>query len=125
MNYLVNGLILFFVFLICYQIFLAYFKTIEGIENKNTNGNTNQNQNQNQNQNYTNYNDPMLLAKKNAGNIMALKSLLEKLAPKMSRIDDLSGNVTKLDGEVKQLVQAQADYGHSVAGNTPPKITGT
>jgi hypothetical protein len=123
MNYLITGLILFFIFLICYQIFLAYFKIIEGI--KNNNGNNNGNNSSSENKNYTSYDDPMLLAQQNAGNIMAIKSAMDKLQPQISKITDLSGNVTELDSQVKQLVQAQADYGESIAGSTPPKITGT
>jgi hypothetical protein len=109
MNYLIIGLILFFIFLIWYQIFLAYFTTIrEG------------------NQNYQSYDkNSMILAEKNAGNIEVLRGQLNKIEPILPIITDLSGNVTQLQQQVNQLVQAHANYGKSIAGSKPANVTGT
>ena len=64
---LIKILIGFFIFLIGYQLFLALFKKsdlIEGLENTD----------------YKNYDDdPLILAKKNAGNIEVLKERIDKI----------------------------------------------
>jgi hypothetical protein len=108
MNYLIIGLIIFFIFLISYQIFLAYFTIIEG------------------NENYQTYDkNTMILAQKNAGNIEVLRDQLNKTEPILPLIQDLSGNVSHIQDQVNQLVQAQANYGNSIAGSQPANISGT
>ena len=75
---LINILILFFIFLITYQIILAN-RVIEGA------------------QGYQKYEeDPLILGKQNAANIEVLKGQIDKLT-------DLPGKVDKLDDRVKIL----------------------
>jgi len=106
---LVNILICFFIFLIMYQIFLAT-KIIEGIEN-------------NQYQDYAN--DPLILAEKNAGNIMYLKERLDSFEDINKQVQDLSGNVVTLQDQVNSLLQSQQDYANQMTGGTAPEISGT
>jgi hypothetical protein len=40
-------------------------------------------------------------------------------------VQDLSGNVIKLQQQVDDLVQAQKDYANDLTGGTEPVITGT
>ena len=107
---LVNILICFFIFLIMYQIFLAT-KIIEGIEN-------------NQYQDYD-PNDPLILAEKNAGNIMYLKERLDSFEDINKQVQDLSGNVVTLQDQVNSLLQSQQDYANQMTGGTAPEISGT
>ena len=116
---LVNLLILFFIILIIYQIFLAYFgkSIVEGLTNDNKPDNTE----------YQPYdsNDPLILGKQNAGNIIVIKKELDGLIGLNQQVQDLSGNVTILQNQVNSLVEAQQQYASQVAGGTPPDITGT
>jgi len=109
-------LIFFFIFLILYQIFLAYFKgsIIEG------------------NTGYQDYDtsDPknvMILAQQNAGNISALRSQFGDTQNLKSVIDDISGNVANLQSQVDGLVQAQQQSGEQLNGGSsePITVTGT
>jgi hypothetical protein len=114
---LVNLLIIFFIVLIIYQIFLAYFNNIitEGYENKDD---------------YKPYdtNNPenaLILAQQNAGNIIVIKGQLDNMLGINQQVQDLSGNVANLQQQVTDLVQAQNDYANQMTGGTEPEISGT
>jgi predicted PurR-regulated permease PerM len=111
---LVNILILFFLFLILYQIFLAS-NIIEGLENQYQSYDTN------------NPDNAFILAQKNAGNIAYLKERIDSMESSdiNQQIQDLSGNVQTLQTQVNGLVQAQQQYANQMTGGTPPQITGT
>ena len=116
---LVNLLIIFFIILILYQIFLAHFKNsiMEGYENKD-------------NKDYKSYdtNNPdnaLILAQQNAGNIEVLKSQLDDMLGLNQEVQDLSGNVVRLQQQINDLVQAQNDYANDLTGGVEPEITGT
>ena len=106
---LVNVLIIFFLFLILYQIFLASFNFFEGLENN------------------CNTNDPVILSQKNAGEIELLKSRVNELSnPAYKKeIYDISLNVTQLNSQVLELVNQQAQAANSLVGTSPPEISGT
>ena len=108
---LVNILILFFLLLICYQIFLAYFNNnfLEGLTTQDTTGNTE----------YKPYdtNNPdkvYALAQQNAGNIIALNK----------EVQDMSSNIVNLQSQVNGIVQAQQQYAQQVTPSSPPQISG-
>jgi hypothetical protein len=110
-------LIIFFIILIFYQIFLAYFENslMEGYEN---------------NKDYKPYdtNDPnnaLILAQQNAGNIEVIKGQLDTMLGINQEVQDLSGNVVRLQQQMDDLVQAQNDYANDLTGGTEPEITGT
>ena len=114
---LVNLLIIFFIVLIIYQIFLAYFNNsiTEGYENKDE---------------YKPYdtNNPenaLILAQQNAGNIIVIKGQLDDMLGINKQVQDLSGNVANLQQQVTDLVQAQNDYANQMTGGTEPEISGT
>ena len=116
---LVNLLIIFFIILIFYQIFLAYFENsiMEGYENKD-------------NKDYKSYdtNNPdnaLILAQQNAGNIQVLKGQLDNMLGINQEVQDLSGNVYRLQQQMDDLVQAQNDYANDLTGGVEPEITGT
>ena len=111
---LINILILFFLFLILYQIILAS-NLIEGLENQYESYNTND------------PNNVLILAQKNAGNIEYLKERIDSLqgSDLNKEVQDLSGNVQTLQTQVTGLVQAQQQYTTQMTGGTPPQITGT
>ena len=113
---LVNLLIIFFIMLIFYQIFLAYFgnSIIEGYENKDD---------------YKPYdtNNPdnaLILAQQNAGNIIVLKGQMDEMLGINKQVQDLSGNVANLEQQVTDLVQAQKDYANQMTGGTEPEVSG-
>ena len=116
---LVNLLIIFFIALIFYQIFLAYFQNsiMEGYENKD-------------NKDYKSYdtNNPdnaLILAQQNAGNIEVLKGQLDNMLGINKQVQDLSGNVVTLQQQMDDLVQAQNDYANDLTGGVDSEITGT
>jgi len=115
---LVNLLIIFFIILIFYQIFLAYFKNsiMEGYENTD-------------NKEYQSYdtNNPdnaLILAQQNAGNIIVLKGQMDEMLGINKQVEDLSGNVANLQQQVTDLVQAQQDYANQLTGGTEPEVSG-
>jgi hypothetical protein len=108
---IVNILIVFFIFLIFYQLFLAS-NTIEGLENQ-----------------YTGYdmNNPanaLILAQQNAGNIAYLKERLDSYSDVYKQVQDLSGNYDVLEKQVNDLVAAQQDYVNQMTGGEAPEISG-
>ena len=109
---LVNILILFFVFLIIYQLFLAS-NIIEGFENEYKNYDMN------------NPNNALILSQQNAGNIDYLKERLDKFDGIYQQVQDLSSNVISLQEQVDGIMQAQKDYADQITGGTEPEITGT
>jgi hypothetical protein len=120
---LIYILILFFILLICNQLFLALFKNhlIEGMENSTS-----------PTQDYKPYNlnDPnnvLILAQQNAGNIDFLKSRVEELSGVKKQVDTMQQSMDVMQSQIDGLVQQQADYASSLTGGatSPPDITGT
>lgn len=118
---LVNILILFFILLICYQIFLAYFNNnfVEGLTTQDSQQDTIQGGTQQDTEEYKPYdtNNPnkvYLLAQQNAGNIIALNK----------KVEDMSSNIMNLQTQVNGLVQAQQEYAQKMTPSSPPQITG-
>lgn len=111
---LIKFLILFFISLIVYQIFLANWPIIEGIENNSA-------------PTYQNYDqsNPLILAQQNAGNIEYLKQQVTQLMGLDKEVQDISGNVVALSQQVNQLAQAQADASQQLVGNKQLAISGT
>ena len=120
---LINLLIIFFILLIFYQLFLAYFENmIEGY--------TNNNKNKNNDTKYKDYdknkpNNALILAQQNAGNIIVLKGQLDKMLGINKQVQDLSGNVASLLQQVSDLVQALKEYASQMTGGKEPEISGT
>jgi hypothetical protein len=139
---IINFLILFFSFLILYQIFLAYFKekVIEGMMDvvptisptfTPTAAPTNQMlPNLTINQVYRQYDkkiadNTFMLAQQNAGNIEYLKQRIDNVQGMYQQFQDLSGNVDTLQSQVNGLIQSQVDYANQITGGSAPEITGT
>ena len=108
---LINILIIFFSFLIIYQILLAYFghSLVEGLTK------------------YKPYSDKdaLILAQQNAGNIVVLKGQIDDVNGLKQEFQDLSSNYSSLQSQVNSLVQAQNDYTNQMAGGSNAQITGT
>jgi hypothetical protein len=66
----------------------------------------------------------LILAQKNAGNIDYLKSRFDDIQGMYKQVQDLSGNVTKIQAEVNGLVSAQKAYANQLTGGVDPNITG-
>ena len=116
----INFLIIFFSFLILYQLFLAYFNgsIIEGMIDVVP---INQVYRQYDKKNVDN---TFLLAEQNAGNIEYLKGRIDDVQKMYHQVQDLSGNIQTLQDQVNGLVQAQQDYANLMTGGTAPEITG-
>ena len=102
---IIKILILFFLFIILYNVPFR-----EGLEQKK----------------YEPYdpNNVMILAQQNAGNIIVLKQQMDTLLGMNKQIQDLSGNVIDLQGQVQSLVEANKDYVTQNLGTEQPTITG-
>jgi len=113
---LVKFLVVFFLFLILYQIFLAYLNSnatcIEGLDNYKE-------------YDLNNPNNALILAQQNAGNISYLKQRVDELANVNKEVYDISLNVAQLNSQIQGLVQQQANAATSLVGSTPPEISGT
>ena len=106
-------LIILFILLVFYQMFLAHFTNNiyyqEGLTTQDSSG---------QFQSYgatSTSTNPLTLAEQNENNIIYLNG----------QVLDLSGNLSNLSGQVKQLLQAQQDSANEVAPSSPPSISGT
>jgi methyl-accepting chemotaxis protein len=132
-------LILFFIILIVYQIFLAYFqhpKIVEGLLDMVPTLSpqfipTNEMlPNLQFTQVYKQYDkeishNTFLMAQQNAGNIEYLKQRIDAVQNMYQQVRDLSANVTSLSTQVNGLVQSQQQYATQISGSTPPTVTGT
>ena len=132
-------LILFFIILIVYQIFLAYFqrpKIVEGLLDMVPTLSpqfipTNEMlPNLQFTQVYKQYDkeishNTFLMAQQNAGNIEYLKQRIDAVQDMYQQVRDLSANVTSLSTQVNGLVQSQQQYATQISGGTPPTVTGT
>ena len=120
---LIKLLIVFFIYLIGYQIFLALIKgsdLVEGLENEKKNSeykdyNTND---------PNNPNSALILSQQNAGNIEVLRGRVDELDGVKGRVDTLQQNVESMQTQIDALVQQQADYATDLAGDTPAEVTG-
>ena len=108
---LIYLLIAFFVCLLTYQLILAFYPTIEGME---TNDNNKYKTKNGETLNYEDYpTDPLVCCKQNSGNIDYLKG----------RVDDMSSNsvdISKIQTDMAALQQQVDDMGtqmSELAGN--------
>ncbi len=120
---LIKILIIFFTFLIGYQLFLALMKKdnlVEGLENNSTTEYKPYNTND-----PNNPNSALILAQQNAGNIEVLKGRIDGLDGINNRVDIMQQNIDSMQTQIDALVQQQADYANDLAGSEPLTITGT
>lgn len=122
---LIKILIIFFTFLIGYQLFLAVFSfmkkdnLVEGLENNSTTEYKPYNTND-----PNNPNSALILAQQNAGNIEVLKGRIDDLDEQKGRVDTMQQNIDSMQTQIDALVQQQADYANDLAGSEPITITG-
>jgi len=120
---LVNILIIFFIFLIIYQIFSVKMDyTLEGMTSDTTPQPSSQ---QYQPYDTNNPNNVMILAQQNAGNIQVLKQQVDSVLGLNRQVQDLSGNLSSLAEQVYNMVQAQQQLAQSSLPSSTPVITGT
>lgn len=113
-----NLLIIFFLFLILYQIFLgdknsnSKVSLFEGLENRYKTYDTND------------PNNALILAQKNAGNISYIKENIGDINNMKQEIKTLNDKVHTLETQLNSILQSQKDYANQLTGGTPPDITG-
>jgi len=114
---LTSILIIFFLFLILYQIITALFGNFkEGMEGEDTSVYKEYNTND--------PNNALILSQQNAGNIAYLKQRVDELMDLKGTVTDISNNVVLLNQQVQALVQQQADAAVELAGDQPVDVTG-
>lgn len=99
---LIRILIVFFVSLLFYQVFLAFFKNsfgiIEGLEGSSSD-------------------DPLILSKTNASDIIVLRGRVDKLdGPDLNvivKVSDLNARVDDLKKQVDEIVNQQTEFAKS------------
>ena len=99
---LVNIIIIFFIFLIGYQLILANHSIIEGAEN------------------YKDYNDPSIkaynLSVQNAGNISYLKERVDKVDHMDKQVNDLTRRMDHLEKQMDELAVGNKEMAESLPG---------
>ena len=123
---LVSVLIIIFSLLLIYQIILAIFgeNILEGLENAVPSPSATSTYKDYNTSDPNNPNGPLILAQQNAGNIEYLKQRITELMGLQKQVTGISTNVDALNEQVAGLVQQQATYATSIAGNKPVDITG-
>jgi len=117
--FLINLLIILFLFLLSYQLFTTFHShsnIIEGMETSTTS--------------YAEYDtknpdNALILSQQNAGNIAYLKQQIDDLFKMKTTVDSLSEQVTALNTQVQGIAQQQADFAQQLGGSSPPDISGT
>jgi hypothetical protein len=128
---LIYILIIFFIFLISYQVFLHHFspKLIEGmmdvVPTFSPQFSGPEVQNIYKPFDTTIPDNTIMMAQQCAGNVEYLKGRLDRLEDLKGRVDTMQENIDSMQVQLDGLVQQQADYAQQVAGSTPPEITGT
>ena len=110
-------LIAFFLLLICYLTFDNIYynfvgqNILEGLENGGS---------------YKEYDgeDPLILAKQNAGNISALKMQMDEILALKQEVTDMSLNMVKMSGQINEFANIQAEKSDELVGTEEPTITG-
>jgi hypothetical protein len=110
-------LIAFFLLLICYLTFDNIYynfvgqNILEGLENGGS---------------YKEYDgeDPLILAKQNAGNISALKMQMDDILALKQEVTDMSLNMVKMSGQINEFANIQAEKSDELVGTEEPTITG-
>jgi hypothetical protein len=119
---LIKILIIFFTFLIGYQLFLAVFSftkidnLVEGLENNS--------RNEYKPYNINDPNNTLILAQQNAGNIEFIKGRIDGLDGVKTKVDTMQQNIISMQTQIDALVQQQANYANDLAGSEPLTITG-
>jgi hypothetical protein len=120
--FLIYSLIVFFIFLITYQLFLAWNPNIlEGLTN-NTN-NTKQGVVDYKPYDLNNPNNALILGQQNAGNIEFLKGRIDTLDGVKTRVDDLQQNIDSIQTQMDALVQQQESFAKDINGGEPIDIS--
>ena len=123
---LVSVLIIIFSLLLIYQIILAIFgeNILEGLENAVPSPSATSTYKDYNTSDPNNPNGALILAQQNSGNIEYLKQRITELMGLQKQVTGISTNVDALNEQVAGLVQQQATYAQSIAGNKPVDISG-
>lgn len=112
-------LIAFFVVLVGHQVWLRFREkgVVEGLTTATTTTDKKY-------QPYNLENDPMILAKQNAGNIDFLKQRVDTLEGINQKVADLTVRVDTIQTQLNDVVTAQTEYSKQVTGANTPEISG-
>jgi len=118
---IIHILILFFVILISYQLFLANFDIIEGMDSNKESSSSSTTYKP---YDTTNPANALILAQQNAGNIGYINTRIDNVQNMSKQIVDLSNNVQELQTQMNDMASAQQQYATQLTGGSAPTITG-
>jgi hypothetical protein len=113
MSLLVNCLSILFIILILYQAFLANNSFVEGLENQYTDYDTKSESN------------VMILAQKNAANIMAIRDQLTDVIGVKKQVGDLQTKVDTMQTQLNDIGAAQQQQVAEIIPDEDIEISGT
>ena len=128
-DYFLLFLIVFFILLVGGSLFLKIKSVFlcwlvpcrEGMENKEDD--------EKEDDTYQSYNtdsadNALILAQKNAGNIMTLDQKIKSQGDFSARLDNLEAVVDNQQDQINGLVEQQAQYAEDISASEPVEITG-
>lgn len=116
---LIYSLIIFFTYLIGYQIFLELTPNIvEGLESEPNSDDAYKPYNMND------PNNALILGQQNAGNIEVLKGRIDKLDGVDAKVDTMQQNMISMQVQIDSLVEQQSSFATDLAGDEPVTLTG-
>lgn len=114
----IHSLVFFFSLLVALSFFSFFTSKKEGLENeKESTGYKDYDTNSSDN--------ALILAQKNAGNIMVLREKIDEQDGMGLRLDNLEATVENQQSQLDALVQQQAQYAQDISASEPVSITGT
>jgi uncharacterized coiled-coil protein SlyX len=116
-------LIVFFISLFIYQIILAFYPKIEGMEtnNKSKDNSKDKSKDKNYGAMYEEYpTDPLILGKLNAGNIQYLKGQIDTISTNTTEINEMQTTIDQLQQQVSDLSTQMSQLSQSLISSEPP-----
>tara|TARA_B110000285_G_scaffold227123_1_gene287903 strand:- start:3560 stop:3952 length:393 start_codon:yes stop_codon:yes gene_type:complete len=118
----IHSLVFFFSLLVALSFFSFFTSKKEGLENNK--------EKEKESTGYKDYDtdssdNALILAQKNAGNIMVLRQKIDEQDGMGLRLDNLEATVENQQSQLDALVQQQAQYAQDISASEPVSITGT
>ena len=112
-------LIVFFISLFIYQIILAFYPKIEGMETNNNS--KDKSKDKNYGAMYEEYpTDPLILGKLNAGNIQYLKGQIDTISTNTTEINEMQSTIDQLQQQVSDLSTQMNQLSQSLISSESP-----
>lgn len=112
LNSLLNMLIVGFIILIVSQMYIHFDINVEGMENDDG---------------YQEYgDDPLILAKQNAGNIKVLRQKVDDMTNIKDQVDSMQTDLNNANEQIQDMMVQQQELASEISGGEEPhEISGT